>query len=140
MEPVEKDNIGTQVILHLTNKSLVLLDEKRLQQAVKKYADFLSIPIYLNGNQINSCTPPWEKSDTEADLADYLKMRYDLYPLVIIPFNYSTPLHVDGLLFIPAIPYELSGDFGEVDIYISRMFIKANDKELLPSTTTRDLR
>ena len=30
------------------------------------------------------------------------------------------------------IPFELARDFGEVDVYISRMFIKANDKELLP--------
>lgn len=132
IEPVEKAETGTQVVLHLNDSSLLLLDDKRLQQAIKKYADFLSVPIYLRGNQINSCTPPWEKKEGETDYADYIKTRYDLYPLAVFPFQISDPLHLDGLLFVPVIPFELTRDFGEVDVYISRMFIRANDKELLP--------
>lgn len=132
VEPVEKAETGTQVVLHLTDSNLLLLDDKRLQQAIKKYADFLSIPIYLRGNQTNSCIPPWETEKDETDHADYIKTRYDLYPLAILPFQISDPLHLDGLLFVPVIPFELTRDFGEVDVYISRMFIRENDKELLP--------
>ncbi|MFC1712639.1 ATP-binding protein [Candidatus Poribacteria bacterium] len=131
VEPAEKAETGTQVVLHLTDGNLLLLDDKRLQQAIKKYADFLSVPICLKGNQINSCTPPWE-TEGETDYADYIKARYDLYPLAVFPFQISDPLHLDGLLFVPVIPFELTRDFGEVDVYISRMFIRANDKELLP--------
>lgn len=133
VEPVEKAEIGTQVVLHLTDSSLILLDDKRLLQAIKKYADFLSVPIFLRGSQINSCIPPWEEEADQADYANYIKARYDLYPMAIIPFKLSKPLHLEGLLFIPMIPYELTRDFGEVDVYISRMFIKANDKEILPN-------
>ena len=43
-------------MLHLLDSKLELLDEKRLRQAIKKYADFLSIPILLQGNQVNECT------------------------------------------------------------------------------------
>jgi len=67
------------------------------------------------------------------DFADYIKARYDLYPLAVLPFQVEKPLPLDGLLFVPLIPFELTRDFGEVDIYISRMFIKANDKGLLPA-------
>jgi len=133
VEPVDKSEIGTQVVLHLTDSNLVLLDDTRLRQAIKKYADFLSVPIHLRGNQVNSCTPPWEQGDEETDYADYIKARYDLYPLTTLPFQLSEPLPLDGLLFVPMIPFELTRDFGEGDIYISRMFIKANDKELLPN-------
>jgi molecular chaperone HtpG len=132
VEPTEVPDPGTRVVLHLSDSSLVLLDDRRLTQAIKKYADFLSIPIFLKGNQVNSCTPPWETEGDETDYADYIQARYDLYPLAIIPFQFSDPLPLDGLLFVPMIPFELTRDFGEVDVYISRMFIKANDKELLP--------
>jgi len=132
VEPIDRAETGTQVVLHVTDSNLVLLEEKRLQQAIKKYADFLSIPIYLKGNQVNSCTPPWLQEREYSDYADYIKARYDLYPLAILPFAFNDPLPLDGLLFVPMIPYELTRDFGEVDIYVSRMFIKANDKELLP--------
>ena len=132
VEPITLPDAGTRVVLHLTDSSLVLLDDSRLRQAIKKYADFLSVPIYLKGNQVNSCIPPWTKESSATDYADYIKARYDLYPLAVLPFQIAEPLPLDGLLFVPMIPFELTRDFGEVDIYISRMFIKANDKALLP--------
>lgn len=132
VEPIAKAEAGTQLVLHLADSSLLLLDETRLRQAIKKYADFLSVPIYLKGSQVNSCTPPWLAETESSRYADYIKDRYGLYPLAILPFAIAEPLPLDGLLFVPMIPFELTRDFGEVDIYISRMFIKANDKELLP--------
>ena len=136
VEANAKPEPGTRVILHLLDSKIALLDEERLRQAIKKYADFLSIPIYLNGNQANACTPPWESKHT--DLSEYVQARWGLIPLGVIPFNSEamtsdrTLPNVSGLLFIPMIPFELTRQFGEVDIYISRMFIKANDKDLLP--------
>ncbi len=139
-EAYDKPEVGTRVVLHLLDSKLELLDEKRLRQAIKKYADFLSIPIRLQGKQVNECTPPWEADERKADLPEYVQSRWGLFPLGLIPFNTAgaeakgdTPSpEVSGLLFVPMIPSELVRDFGEVDVYISRMFIKANDKELLP--------
>ncbi|MCP4696790.1 MAG: hypothetical protein GY862_08065 [Gammaproteobacteria bacterium] len=138
VEPCDKTEPGTRVALHLLDSKLELRDETRLRQAIKKYADFLSVPIFLNGKQANACTPPWESKDI--DLAEYIQARWDLIPLGIIPFDsvrmqvrmQAAMPRVSGLLFIPMIPYELTRNFGEIDVYISRMFIKANDKELLP--------
>lgn len=136
VEPCANPEAGTRVILHLLDSKLELLDGSRLRQAIKKYADFLSVPIFLNNAQANACTPPWETEHT--DLSEYIQARWDLFPLGVIPFNTEKmqtdqPLpRVSGLLFIPMIPFELTRNFGEVDVYISRMFIKTNDKELLP--------
>lgn len=143
IEPVPKDDIGTSVVLHLLDSKLDLLDERRLRHAIKKYADFLSVPILLNGHQINTCTPPWEQpDDAKFDYEEYIQQRYDLFPLGVIPFDSrKMPVpddddaelpNVAGILFIPLIPRELARDFGEVDVYVSRMFIKANERDLLP--------
>lgn len=143
VEATPKEHIGTRVVLHLLDSKLDLLDEKRLRLAIKKYADFLSVPIHLNGQQVNTCTPPWEQpEDAKFDYEEYIQQRYDLFPLGVIPFDTrkmepntkdSAKLpSVAGILFIPLIPFELTRDFGEVDVYVSRMFIKANEKDLLP--------
>ena len=132
VEPFQVRSPGTRMVLHLSDHSLVLLDEERLRRAIKKYADFLSVPIYLHGSQVNVCTPPWSEG-RQTEYADYIKDRYNLYPLATLPFHITEPLALDGLLFVPMIPFELTRDFGEVDIYISRMFIKADDKALLPA-------
>ncbi|MGE0083002.1 MAG: ATP-binding protein [Desulfococcaceae bacterium] len=133
VQQAEKHEAGTRLVLHLTDANLLLLDDERLRQAVKRYADFLSVPIFLKGNQVNSITPPWESSkEGKTDFSDYIRARYGLYSLATLPFEISEPLPLSGLLFVPMIPYELSRDFGELDIYISRMFIKDNDKDLLP--------
>ncbi|MBI4558827.1 MAG: ATP-binding protein [Candidatus Hydrogenedentes bacterium] len=143
VEAAPKEDIGTRVVLHLLDGKLDLLEEKRLRQAIKKYADFLSVPILLNGQQVNTCTPPWEQpDDVEFDYEEYIQQRYDLFPLGVIAFDTRTMAadtkedrklpNVAGILFIPLIPFELARDFGEVDVYVSRMFIKANEKDLLP--------
>ncbi len=132
VEPIDHSEIGTTVELHLTDNNLILLNDKTLQRAIKKYADFLSIPIYLKGNQINSCSTPWNDKVEYTDLLDYVHMRYDLNAISIIPFQVKNPLNMDGLLFVPTVPLELLRDFGEIDIYVSHMFVKENDRELLP--------
>ena len=143
VEADDKPDIGTRVVLHLLDSKIDLAEEPRLRHAIKKYADFLSIPILLHGNQVNACTPPWEQTAEDGlDYEEYVQQRYGLFPLAVIPFDTRRlPPAVDagvalpnvaGVLFVPLIPFELTRDFGEVDIYISRMFIKANDKGLLP--------
>src|ERR1700676_2484982 len=144
VEPVEKSDSGSRVVLHVLDSKFDLLDEKRLTQAIKKYADFLSIPVLLNGATVNTGIPPWERQgDNEKFYYDeYLQQRYDLFPLGVIPFDTrqmsakggseSKLPNVAGILFIPLIPFELTRDFGEVDVYVSRMFVKANEKDLLP--------
>ena len=49
VEPFDKPDAGTRLVLHVSDRKLALLKEKRLRQAIKKYADFLSVPIFLHG-------------------------------------------------------------------------------------------
>ncbi len=133
---------GTKVIMHLTDKNLILLDNNLLNEIIKKYADFLSIPIYLNEKQVNSCIQPWIKDfqqmndnekqmvsingynsfwiteNSRTDYSEYLTKRYNLVPLAFLAFQFTNSLSLDGLLFIPSVFSEMTRNFGEVDIYI----------------------
>lgn len=135
IEPTYKPEIGTHLVLHLNNKGLALLEDdgRRLKQVIKKYADFISIPIFLeNYGQVNSVTPPWHKGQ-QANLEQYLFDRYGLHAIEIIRLDYRKPVQFEGLLFVPLPNFEVFRDFGEVDIYIRRVFITDRNKELLPS-------
>lgn len=135
VEPSDKPEIGTRLVLHLNNKGLALLEDdgRRLKQIIKKYTDFISIPILLEKyGQINSITPPWQPGQ-QADLHQYLIDRYGLEAIEIIPFNCQQPVHIEGLLFVPLLDPNVPQSFGEVDIYISRVFITEKNKDLLPS-------
>nr|VFJ67833.1 MAG: Molecular chaperone, HSP90 family [Candidatus Kentron sp. FM]VFJ68305.1 MAG: Molecular chaperone, HSP90 family [Candidatus Kentron sp. FM]VFK17858.1 MAG: Molecular chaperone, HSP90 family [Candidatus Kentron sp. FM] len=146
-ESTDLGESGTLIRLHLPEPEL--LEPLRLHRAIHKYADFLSTPIFFDGVQVNACVPPWENRRPEtdsdpglsrADLYDYIQQCWGLYPLAILPFDTGTmagegeaPVAISGLLFVPMIPFESTRDFGELDIYVSGMFMKADDKELLPN-------
>lgn len=140
VEPYKVPLPGTRVVLHLLKSKFEILNETRLRQAIKKYADFLSIPIHLKNKQANECNPPWEKNNETANLSKYIEERWNLYPVGMIPFNMPESRsssnerlpNISGLLFIPMVSGAVAQGFGDLDIYISRMFIKTNDKDLLP--------
>lgn len=133
IEPFAKPETGTRLVLHLSDKGLALLESngERLRRAIRKYADFLSIPVILEGyGQVNSITPPWQSQS--ADLQKYLQERYGLGAIDIIPLNYSKP-HLEGLLFVPLSNLDVVQDYGDVDILVARMFVAEKNKELLPT-------
>jgi len=132
METFQISDPGTKVILYLNEESLVLLDEKRLKRIIKTYADFISIPIFMGGNQVNVCTPPWNGVSGSANLEAYIWERYNMPTLAVLPFHKNSPHLVDGLFFIPDMPSTITRSYGELDVYISRMFVKGEDKSLLP--------
>ena len=48
MEDVEKENKGTDVILHLKEDEKNYLDEWEIKSTVKKYSDFIEHPVVMD--------------------------------------------------------------------------------------------
>jgi len=143
---VRKHNAGTRVVIKVVDKHLDLLDGEYLSAAIKRYADFLSIPIYLNDDPspVNTINPPWHTNGTIEDYIDYVERRYLIPPIDIIPIVIDdepvvdidgrevTRISIYGVLYVPMVPMMYVRDYGDVDIYISRMFVKEGDTNLLP--------
>ena len=80
IEPVERAERGTQVVLHLRDDSLEFADEWRVRSVIKKYSDHISLPVMMYKSQteeeikegalpeleaINEATALWVRNRTE---------------------------------------------------------------------------
>lgn len=130
------DNIGTSVELILKPEFAELTrDTEMLEESVKMFADFISVPIYLNdaSARINMINAVWfeETPDTdhlEMELASY----FDEQPLDVIPIRCEHPVSIAGAIYVS--PQRTPGfsDDAVVAVTIRRMIISRKIQDLLP--------
>lgn len=143
LNEVEAVPIGTSVALQVKVNSSFMLNEGILSETIAQYADFLPIPVYLNGGfyPINAQRPPWEAIDPTQAIQDYIQRTFRVgSPLAIIELNdqvvdlghdtMTVPL--EGFVFIPPGSVASVQEFGDMNVYIRRMFICERQRDLLP--------
>lgn len=136
IEPYEKENTGTKVILKVKEntedeKYEEFLDEYRLKSIIKKYSDFIRYPIKMDistrklkeGSEneyedvieektVNSMVPMWRKNKNELTEEDYesfySEKRYGFdKPLKYIHISADGAVRYNSILFIPQkMPYD----------------------------------
>lgn len=130
IEPIEKDSIGTEIILKIKENTEdenydEYLDEYRLKSIIKKYSDFIRYPIkmditssrlkdgseseyedYQEEQIINSMVPIWKKNKSELTDADYenfyTEKRYGFdKPLKHVHISVEGSISYNAILYIP---------------------------------------
>ncbi|MFP5105899.1 molecular chaperone HtpG [Neobacillus sp. C211] len=130
IEQVEKDSVGTEIILKIKENSEdenydEYLEEYRLKAIIKKYSDFIRYPIKMDVNNrrlkegseseyedyqeeeiINSMVPIWKKNKSELTDADYENFynekRYGFdKPIKHIHISVEGTIRYNSILFIP---------------------------------------
>src|SRR5258708_1971008 len=139
MGPAEdKTTPGTKVTVSVDPKHIWLLNEEKLIELIHLYADLLSVPIYLNRKPIpvNVMSAPWHGEATEAEYREFVAKRYPEDAILdIIPIEISEDdgkFKVGGVLFIPKQPVFIVREYGDVIVYVRRMFVCKNERSLLP--------
>ncbi|HOQ99150.1 MAG TPA: ATP-binding protein [Anaerolineae bacterium] len=135
VDPTESAEVGTAVTIYVQEKHASILNEEQVQKAIKQYADLLSIPIYLGRDRtpLNAMNAPWQHDATEVEYVEYVRSRFDIPAMEVIPLCVRGEVAVYGVLYIPKQSSVLSiGEYGDLDIYVRGMFIKGQDRELLP--------
>lgn len=138
----EAPDRGTEITLTLKREFEHFLREEELVRTTRLFGDFLSVPIYVNGQgPVNVRNAPWHQdhwSTEEERLAAhgrFLERRFADRPLLVIPVNLVQP-RARGVLYITDQPIPHVGSSGLVDLYVRRMCIRLNDAELLPEWAT----
>ncbi|MFQ4136707.1 ATP-binding protein [Nodosilinea sp. PGN35] len=138
--PGERQDPGSTVTLFINDnyRDMLLLEE--LRKAIRKYADFLPVSIYLNDDEApaNAVNAPWHKhynnpKDEVLEMAMFVARRFPDNPLSTIPIHLSKPYKVDGVLYVSDNRIPDINTSGFVDIYQSRMFVMEANREMLPS-------
>ena len=145
IEDAERDGAGTTVTLHLKPKDEEdglrdYTEEHVLRAVVKKYSDFVTSPIRLKGQTLNSMKAIWARGKdevTEDEHREFYKhIAHDWNdPLTHITVHIEGTFEARALLYIPAkAPFDLWRESGYrgVQLYVKRVFIMDDCKELLP--------
>jgi len=137
IEPAEKLQRGTSVILHIAEDSEEFLDKFRLREILNKYARFLPIPIELEGEKINETAPLWTRNPQDLKDEDYLKFYKELYPfaedpLFWIHLNVDYPFNLTGILYFPKIKSNIEIQKNKIQLYSRQVFITDEVKDIVP--------
>lgn len=131
---------GTTIEIHLKDDAKEFADKYRLERIIKKHSNFISFPIYLDNDKVNTIAALWRepKSDLKKEQYDefYKFLTYDNdEPLETIHTSVDAPIQFNALLFIPKKSYEFwrwnRDDYG-LDLYVRRVLIQHQNKDLLP--------
>jgi molecular chaperone HtpG len=152
VEPAEKAERGTDVVLHLKEDAKEFLDEWRLRNLVKKFSNFIEHPVALvtsreeDGQKkkaeetVNTRDAIWLRPRSEVKREEYEEFYQQIAtdtegPARVIHYTAEGAQEYRVLLFIPARrPFEF--DWGEVKpgprLYIQRVLIMEHCEQLLP--------
>lgn len=131
---------GTTIEIHLKDETKEFANKFKLESIIKKHSNFISFPIYLENEKINTINAIWRepKSSIKKEQYDefYKFLSYDNdEPLETIHKSVDAPIQFNSLLFIPKKSYEFwrfnREDYG-LDLYVRRVLIQHQNKELLP--------
>jgi molecular chaperone HtpG len=133
----DKQERGTDIVMHINEESEEFLDESRLRGILKKFCAFLPIPIKFNDEQINNTHPAWTKKPSELSTDDYQNFYKELYPfaeppLFWIHLNVDYPFTLTGILYFPTIKnnYEIQKD--KINLYSNQVFVTDEVKDIVP--------
>ncbi|NIZ47538.1 molecular chaperone HtpG [Entomospira nematocerorum] len=158
-ESAEREGHGTTIICHLNEEHVEYAQQYRVSSLIEKYSNFIAFPIFLHyeeqeytpegeepkpatmvERQANSAKAIWKRSKNEISEEEYNEFYQTLSgetdaPLFHMHTRAEGSLEYTTLFYIPAkAPYDLyRADYRPgVKLYVKRVFITDDDKELLP--------
>jgi molecular chaperone HtpG len=143
LTPGWREEVGTTVELQVKPAASFLLREKDLTEAVRTYADFVPTPIYFQDEDypLNRMAPPWEDDEPDQAIRGYIARAFPgtdpLYVLRLHDWKVrladgSLTVPLQGFLFVPPGSVASVREYGDLTVYIRRMFICDRERDLLP--------
>jgi len=153
------DAQGTRIVLHVNEEGNEYASRWQLESVIKKYSNHIAFPIVLHyeekkyddkgketgveakSEQINSASALWKRSKSELKDEDYQEFYKTIGhetedALFYTHTNAEGTLEYTTLFFVPKkAPMDMFyADYKPgVKLYVKRVFITDDDKELLPS-------
>jgi molecular chaperone HtpG len=165
LEPADKTDRGTEIILHIAEDSLEFLEEAKIRELLNRYNKFMPIPIKFGtktetlplpegaaedakpetievDNIINNPNPAWTKQPAELNEEDYKKFYHELYPMQFeeplfnIHLNVDYPFNLTGILYFPKLGSDLQIQKDKIQLYQNQVFVTDNVEGIVPEFLT----
>jgi len=150
---------GTDIVLHLNDEGKEFVNRWEIQNIIKKYSNHIPFPIFLHyeeekydkkgevkgkekkTDQVNVASAFWKRPKSELKKKDYNEFYKTIShdhedPMMHIHTQAEGTLDYTTLFYIPKIaPFDLFqvDHQAGVKLYVKRVFITEDDKELMPS-------
>lgn len=142
IEPAEKTDRGTEVIIQLKEDAAEFSQEHRLREIIKKHSDFVAFPIYLGekNERANQQSALWRQQPRQVQPQEYLdfykQMTLDIEPpLAQAHLAVDAPVQMYAVLYIPGNPertfFSLRKQEG-LKLYARKVLIQDYCLDLLP--------
>ncbi|MEX0362508.1 MAG: molecular chaperone HtpG [Allomuricauda sp.] len=165
LEETQKDDRGTEIILHVAEDSAEFLEDAKIRELLTKYNKFMPIPIKFGTKTetlpkpegakeddpaptqevddiINNPTPAWTKKPTDLKEEDYKNFYRELYPMQFeeplfnIHLNVDYPFNLTGILYFPKLTNDLNVQKDRIQLYQNQVFVTDNVEGIVPEFLT----
>lgn len=165
LEPHDKTERGTEIILHISEDSTEFLEDYRIRELLLKYNKFMPIPIKFGtkkealpkpenapedykteykdvDNIINNPNPAWTKQPSDLTEEDYKNFYRELYPMQFdeplfnIHLNVDYPFTLTGILYFPKLSPEVHAQKDRIQLYQNQVFVTNNVEGIVPDFLT----
>lgn len=153
------ETVGTVIEIHLNDDSKEYASRWKIDELIKKYSNHIAFPIYLHYvqtkynkdgksegtenkvEQVNSASALWKRNKSELKKEDYNDFYKTLShdgtdPLMYVHTHAEGTQEYTTLFYVPrTAPFDMyQADYKSgVKLYVKRVFITDDDRELLPS-------
>lgn len=158
IEPAEKAERGSDIVLHIAEDCKEFLEKERITQLLNKYCKFMAVNVVFGKKQewnkdekkmvdtdednvINSTEPLWTKQPSTLKDEDYKEFYRTLYPmqdepLFWIHLNVDFPFHLTGILYFPRVQSNMDLQRNKIQLYCNQVFVTDQVEGIVPDFLT----
>jgi len=139
---IEADNLprGTSVTVMLKEDANEFENPENIKSIIKKYSNFVSFPIFINGERVNTVQAIWLKSSselTENEYKEFFKFisNSEEEPFYRLHLTSDAPIQLASILYIPSINIEKYGFMKlkpSVNLYCKKILLQQHAENLMP--------
>lgn len=162
LEESDKEDRGTEIILHISEDSKEFLEKARIETLLNKYCKFLPFPIRFGtkeestwegegedrketkteiDNVINSKDPLWKMNPVDLTDEDYKAFYSYLYPYSMPPLfwihlNIDFPFNLTGILYFPKVNNSIEIQKNKIQLYSNQVYVTDDVSQIVPEFLT----
>eukprot|EP01040_Poterioochromonas_malhamensis_P009323 gene9323-10124_t len=131
---------GSKIVMKLKESCKEFSDAERIKSIIRHYSSFVSFPIKVNGDVVNTVGAIWlkdKKEVTDEQYKEFYKFISNAFdePKYTLHFRTDAPIDLKCILFVPSFHSEKFGmgvmEPG-VNLYSRKVLIESKPKDLLP--------
>lgn len=141
---IDRKEVGTAVTVFVRPDFTYLLDRQKLEEIIRRYCDFISVPVKINGTgPVNAIFAPWDKeyqtAEQEMDTySTFVNRRFPDMSMDVFPININKQVEgkeyrAQGVLYISNQHLAGLNSTGTLDIFVRKILVKEGDTSLLPT-------